>query len=894
MRVRPQSAVFEKIANMDCKRLLLLAAALLAFGTAGARVKYTINDDWRFMKGAPRGACRPCTDDAAWERVNIPHTWNARDADDEVPGFYRGSAWYRKRIVVPASAAGRRVYLCFEGANQRVRLFVDGRFAGRHDGGYTRFVFDITPFVTPGAASLLAVEVDNAHDPDIPPLSADYTFFGGIYRDVSLLLTDAVHVDPADFASSGVRLSTPEVSASRALVSVRTRVANRSAEPACVTVEHRIMAPDGREAARGCCRTTVAPGAVAETAVSDIRIDRPKLWDIDDPNLYRVVTRICAPDGRLLDEVSDPLGLRWFSFDPDRGFSLNGRPRKLVGTCRHQDYSGLGWALPDEMHERDVRLIKEMGGNFLRVSHYPQDPVVLELCDRLGIVASVEIPVVNAVTESEAFLDNAVRMVREMVRQDYNHPSVMIWGYMNEVLLRPPYKDAERTAAYHRAVERVARALEETVRAEDPARYTMMAFHNAPDTYRAAGLTQLPMIQGWNLYQGWYERDISEFERILDRLHAEYPDKVLFVTEYGPGVDPRLHSCAPEQFDFSQEYGLIYHRHYLEQMRRRPFVAGSSLWNLNDFYSEPRVDAVPHVNNKGITGLDRELKDTYLYYKSMLSASPQLIIGNREWRNRAGADDGRGRCVQRVPVFTGLPSASLSVNGRSLGSAPADKGVAFFDVPFVEGENRLVATSGELTDVLTVRFRLAQASPATFSQLNVMLGSARYFDDRRAGLGWIPEQPYAPGGWGYVGGRPLRRAGTGWLGSADDILGTDNDPLFQTQRVGIEAFRADVPDGSYSVCFYWAELDAGGQREALAYNLGADGEAATYAGRRFDVAINGEKVFDNFSIAGEVGCLRAMIRKVDVVVSDGKGLRIDFTPVEGEPVLNAIRICRNH
>ncbi len=880
--------------GMKLRRLVLLAAALLAFGTAGARVKYTINDGWRFMKGAPAEVALPQTDDAAWERVDIPHTWNARDADDEVPGFYRGPAWYRRWLKLPASAAGKRIYLCFEGADQRVRLHVDGRPVGTHTGGYTRFVFDITEYVTPGGSNLLAVEADNSHDPDVPPLSADYTFFGGIYRDVSLLLTDAVHVDPTDRASSGVYLSTPEVSAAQAAVTVRTRVANRSAGAAEVVVEHRIFAPDGREAVRSESRVTLEAGETVETTAGGIRIERPQLWDIDAPNLYRVATRLLTPEGRVLDEVSSPLGLRWFSFDPDRGFELNGRPRKLIGTCRHQDYLGRGWALTDEMHERDVRLIKEMGGNFLRVSHYPQDPVVLEMCDRLGIVASVEIPVVNAVTESEAFLENAVEMAREMVRQNYNHPSVMIWAYMNEVLLRPPYEDAARMAAYFEAVERVALALEETVRAEDPARYTMMAYHNAPDAYRAAGLTRIPMIQGWNLYQGWYERDITEFERILDRLHGEYPDKVLFVTEYGPGVDPRLHSHAPEQFDFTQEYGLAYHRHYLEEIRRRPFVAGSSLWNLNDFYSEPRVDAVPHVNNKGITGLDRELKDTYLYYETMLSATPRLTIGNREWRYRAGADDGRGRCVQPVPVFTNRPTATLSVNGRRLGTVRAENGVAFFDVPFEEGENRLVATSGALTDVLTVDFRLAQATPGRFSGLNVMLGSARYFDDRETGLGWIPEQPYEPGGWGYVGGEPLRREGTGWIGSAEDILGTTADPVFQTQRVGIESFRADVPDGSYSVCFYWAELDSDREREALAYNLGADAGGRSYGGRRFDVRINGEKVLDGFSIAEEAGCLRALVRKAEVVATQGGGIRIDFDPVEGAPVLNAIRIYRNH
>lgn len=873
-------------------RTILFVALLLTVTSAGARIQYTINEAWRFVKGSPYDAFQPAADDADWQIVNIPHTWNDRDADDDVPGFYRGPAWYRKRIVLPASAARQQVYLCFEGANQEVRLYVNGHYAGEHKGGYTRFVFDITKYVVPGGENLLAVEVTNAHNPDIPPLSADFTFFGGIYRDVSLLMTDKVHVAPTDFASSGVYLTTPEVSAGRAVVRIRTLVANDGAEAARIRIEHRILDPDGREVVRVEDAAEVAPGACSEQIRDGVAIDRPQLWDVDDPNLYRVVTRILAADGSLLDEVSNPLGLRWFSFDPDRGFQLNGRPCKLVGTCRHQDYLGRGWALTDEMHERDVRLIKQMGGNFLRVSHYPQDPVVLEMCDRLGIVTSVEIPVVNAVTEDEAFLENSVHMVREMVRQSFNHPSVMIWAYMNEVLLRPPYDDAVRTKSYYAAVERVARTLDETVRREDPARYTMIAFHNAPERYAEAGLTRIPMIQGWNLYQGWYEKDITRFEQILDRLHAEYPDKVLFVTEYGADVDPRVHSFSPEQFDFSQEYGLVYHRHYLEQIRKRPFVAGSSLWNLNAFYSESRADVVPHVNNKGVTGLDREWKDTYLFYKTVLHATPQLTIGNREWKNRGGADDGSGRCVQPVPVFTNQPSVTLTLNGRKLATKRPEQGVAMFDVPFVEGENRLVARAGSLTDALTVDFQLAQASPRAFSELNVMLGSPRYFDDRVAGVAWIPEQPYRPGSWGYVGGEVLRRPGVGWLGAASDILGTKNNPVFQTQRVGIESFRADVPDGTYSVYLCWAELDADEQREALAYNLGADGAQTEYTGRRFDVSVNGVKVLENFSIASEAGFSRAVVRKIDVEVHDGEGLRVDFGRIEGEPVLNAIRIYR--
>ena len=388
----------------------------------------------------------------------------------------------------------------------------------------------------------------------------------------------------------------------------------------------------------------------------------------------------------------------------------------------------------------------------------------------------------------------------------------------------------------------------------------------------------------------------------MDGFHEKYKDKSLIVTEYGPGVDVRLHSYSPERFDFSQEYGIIYHRHYIEQMAARPFIAGSSLWNLNDFYSEPRIDTNPHVNNKGILTLDREKKDEYLFYSAYLSRKPYLSIGNREWKVRGGAmDPVSGQCIQTVPVFTNAPSVELSLNGVVLGSKPVEGACAFFEVPFSDGMNVLEAKAvfpdGPVKDVLPVDFQDVPHRPTgDFLQMNVMLGTPRYFEDRSAGLAWIPEKEYEPGSWGYVGGEPYRRpTGFGTMPGSDmDIAGTDQDPLFQTQRRGIESFRADVPDGTYSVYLYWAELDADAGREALAYNLGADAAAAASGERSFDVSINGSKVLDDFNIAEECGVFHAVIRKFVVEVRDGKGISVDFTPRKGLPVLNAVRIYRNY
>ena len=890
------------------KKLFYIFILLFIVGWAQAqqRVVYTINDGWKFTKGSPFEAQLTGCDDSSWETVNIPHTWNDKDADDETPGFYRGPVWYRKQLFIDKSQEGRQAVIYFEGANQEVRFYLNGQFVGEHKGGYTRFCFDITSHLRYGQENLFAIYVNNVYNPNIPPLSADFTFFGGIYRDVYLQFMNPVHIATNDYASSGVYIRTPEVNNSAASVEITTLLTNDMPQATEIRVENIICDADGKEVKKTQAEVKLAAGETKTDISKKIKIDSPRLWDIDDPYRYMVYTRILDKrKGTLLDEVVNPLGLRWFKFDSEKGFFLNGKGRKLIGTARHQDYFQKGNALRDELHVQDVLLLKEMGGNYLRVSHYPQDPVIMEMCDKLGIVTSVEIPVVNAVTETEEFLHNSVEMAKEMVRQDFNRPSVMIWGYMNEIFLRRPYTEGKQLEDYYRFTEKVARALEATIREEDPSRYTMMAYHNMPQYYEDAHLTEIPMIQGWNLYQGWYEPDINEFQRLLDRAHKVYKGKVLMVTEYGPGVDPRVHSYQPERFDFSQEYGLVYHKHYLNEMMKRPFVAGSSLWNMNDFYSESRVDAVPHVNNKGVVGLNREKKDVYWFYKTALSRRPILVIGNREWKSRGGVvNTAQKECIQSVPVFSNAEEVELFVNNKSLGKKKIEDNYALFDVPFVGGENLLeaVAVTGgnKLRDMLRIQFQLVGSQlkdeAVPFTELNVMLGSPRYFEDRAANVAWIPEQEYKPGSWGFIGGTSYRRQ-TGFgtmLGSDIDIHGTDMNPIFQTQRVGIKSFKADVPNGEYSVYLHWAELESDKEREALVYNLGADSEQTFAGNRSFGISINGTTVSDDFNVARDYGYARAVIKKFVITVKDGKGVSVDFHKKEGEPILNAIRIYRNY
>jgi beta-galactosidase len=899
-----------RISGCGLALLLFVSLLPLARSRAQGRVVQTLDAGWLFQKDES-GSLRPAAPPAAgWSAVSLPHTWNAADVLDDEPDYYRGPGWYRKTLALPADWAPRRLYLHFEGANQETEVYVNGQLAGRHAGGYTAFRVPISAQLPAGATTAeLLVKVSNRHNPSIPPLSADFTFYGGLYRDVQLIAAAPVHFDLDNYASAGVFVTTPQVSAAAATVLVRGAVTNDAPAARTVRVRQRLLDAAGQLVAEQTSKLRLAPGQRLPFSQPFKPLRRPHLWSPQDPYLYRVVSEVLDEQGRPLDAVTNPLGLRWFRFDAAQGFFLNGQPLKLIGTNRHQDQPGLGNALPDALHERDVRLVKQMGGNFLRVSHYPQDPTVLQACDRLGILASVEIPVVNAITESEDFYRTCETMQTEMIRQDYNHPSVVLWAYMNEVLLQLPAglkKESEAGKAYLQNVARLAQRLDDLSRREDPARGTMLVCHGAFDLYRDAGLLRIPTVVGWNLYPGWYSPKLEDFPAFLERHRRELPDKPLMVTEYGADSDIRLHSLQPQRFDKTSEYSDRYHAYYLREILARPFVAGSAVWNLAEFNSEKRQEAVPHVNNKGLLTGDRQPKDAYLFYQAQLLHTPFLAIGARGWRLRAGVAAGPDSlyCVQPVEVFTNQPAVELRLNGRLLGTRPTEQGVARFRVPFGPGRNQLTATvpGGAVADQADIEFQLIPTRLASaalpFRELNVSLGDERQFSDEARQQVWLPEQAYQPGGWGYVGGQVFRLPGNGLLpyGSNRNVLGTDYDALYQTQRVGLGQFRFDVPNGQYEVTLHFAELENAPPVEQLAYNLqkapAPDPANPAPAGRSFDVRLNGQLVLPALGSGNYLTPLQAQRFTFPVTVQGGQGVVVDFQAQRGETVLNGIQLKR--
>lgn len=889
--------------------ILVLLVSFLFIGVnsyaQNARQSYTINGNWAFYKGALEMPVQASA--VAWDTVSIPHSWNTHDVADDTKGYYRGEAWYLKRFMVGEHTKGKNAYLEFKAVNQEAEVYVNGTLAGSHVGGYTAFIIDITPYIRYGQENEVWVKANNRFHEDIPTLTADFTFFGGIYRDVILTFTDKVHFSMNSHGSSGVLVSTPKVSAEQADVEVKGQLMNETNSSRRVKVVSYIKDAQSQTVATASSSYNVRPGASVSFTNAVKNFKSPKLWSPDSPYLYRVVTQIVdRSNNEVLDETSASLGFRWFRFDAEKGFFLNGEHLKLIGTNRHQDYPGLANALPKGLHERDVELVKAMGSNFLRVSHYPQDPAILEACDRLGLITAVEIPIVNTITESEAFADNSEEMLREMIMQNYNHPSVVIWAYMNEVLLRPKFQDQpERQQVYFDNIAQLAQRLENVVREMDPYRYTMIPNHGAFNLYKKVGLTEIPMIVGWNLYQGWYGRDINVFGQFLDRHRREIPDKPLIVTEYGAGADPRLRSDNPERFDFSLEYLTYYHQVYLEEILSRDFVAGVNVWNLADFSSESRVDAVPHINNKGLLTHDRRPKEAYFLYQAYLLDRPFVAIGPKLWDRRIGIETQPGVSVQRIEAFTNMPTATLYLNGKSLGENKADKKIASWDVPFQSGENLLevvVEFEGKVyKDFHKVDFQLVprdlKSSTLPFRELRVSLGDPRIFLDDLTGELWLPDQTYTSGSWGTIGGEPYRMANLRRqsFGSDQNILGTPNDPIYQSQQVGLEGFKADLPNGLYEITLHFAELVAIDEKETLAYNLD-DGEtvAAEDTERVFDVWVNDKLVLKDLNLAEETGRERAVAYRLVTELHDDEGLLVSLKPKKGEPVLNAIEIKKMH
>lgn len=893
-----------KIKKFICLFTLFFA---IPFVMVSQRINTTINTGWLFHKGDVDISTEKFASDR-WNYVNIPHTWNNEDAFDEEDGFYQGPAWYAKVINIPSKWETSQVYLHFGGANQETDLYLNGKKIGNHIGGYTAFRFNISPYLEFGKDNLLTIRVTNALNDDIPPLRMDYTFYGGIYRDVNLIVTDEIHFDMDNNASDGVFTKLDEISKNNAKISVTGNLINDSKQKQKLRLETQIIDRENKVVVSKNIKASLAAGKTFDFKIDDLEIQNPNLWSPDDPYLYKVISRIYSNDKseRLLDQLITPLGLRWYEFDDQNRFILNGKPTKLIGANRHQDKPEKGSALSDDDHRNDFKHIKDLGMNFVRLAHYPQDQAVYDACDRLGLMVWSEMPGTVKITQSEAFTNNSLNMQREHIRQTRNHPSLVFYGYMNEVMIRlfsgrnKNMPEAERRQIADATVE-LAKKLETLTKKEAPDHKTVMAVHytsNFDDGYNKYGITDVPDVLGWNLYFGWYYGDKEDFTPYIAEQHERYPDRPLIISEYGPGADIRNHSETPKPWDFTEDYQVIMHESYLKQMMDMPYLAGFAAWNFANFGSERRGDAIPNVNQKGLVNHDRSEKAVTNLYRAWFSKKPVLHIGLRNYTQQAGIEDesGKGFSSSSVKIFSNADNVELWHNGVSLGTKTVSLHTVSFDVPFRNGQNQLYAKDNNgLEDEIEVSFDLYPRSlrSGTPKEIAVNVGAHWSFYDPADKVLWMADRKYSPGLWGYEGGEPLIRGGGRQpkTGISNDILGTENDPLFQTFNEGISAYRFDVEEGIYEVEICLIEPNRKTPDEELIYNLSTNEEKKIKEGSRvFTVAINDNTVLSELNLAQNFGPLRAVTYKFQVFAKGKDGLKIEFMPIEGEPVLSGIRI----
>ena len=860
------------------KKLLSLVVLLVTISNYAQQIRHieTINEAWYFYKGSLETPFN--TDETVvWENVTIPHSWNTEDILDDEDGYYRGEGWYKKTFTIPQVYENQQVFLLFEAANQVTSLFVNGKPVGEdHIGGYTTFARDITSALKAGKNEI-TVKVDNAHNDEIVPQAADFSFYGGIYRDIQLIITKPVHFEIANVGANAIFIRTPEVSDASAKVSVQAKLVRP--KKGTYYVKQSLY-----DAKNNLVKEVTSKSSFGKDVYSEFSIANPNLWSPENPYLYKLVSEVVDKKGNILDRIENVVGFRWFSFNAKEGFFINGKQTKLIGTCRHQDFYGKANAVSDEVHRNDMKLLKEMGSNFLRIAHYPQDPAILEMCNKMGFVATLEIPFVDKAAANEAGKQNTINMLKEAIRFNYNNPSIVAWNLGNETTMKAPDKLGE---AYTKHFVSTHEALAKTIKEEDETRYSYTVFFREPAYQDKLGI-RFTEIVGYNKYYGWYIEELEDIDKnlrsLVERTLAIDPDKPFILSEYGGGADPRLRSYNPTRFDFSVDYQFLLHKAYMKAILDIPEIVGANVWNYADFQVEHRKDAVPHINNKGLVTADRKKKDAYYLYQALLNDTPFIAIASKGWKKRAGIADvvAGNSATQPITVVGNGDEVELLVNGNSVGKQNFDFATATFNVPFEQGQNLIEVISekdGKTSkDFANIEFTLQpknlKSETNPFKEIAINVGSFCYFiETDNVDYLWMPDQAYEKGGFGYVGGDFLRFKSKrrNNIGVDVSVKGTENDPIYQTQRIGIEAYKFDVPNGTYELSLLLAELK-------------------TKNDNIMTISVNGKPIWSDINLKQDYGNDRGVAKRFLITVEGDKGITVEFDAKKGETRLSGIKL----
>ena len=635
-----------------------------------------LNNDWnfRFSHQVQKGT---------EVRVDLPHTWNAQDALSGKIDYKRGIGNYEKNLFIRPEWKGKRLFIRFEGVNNIADVFINRRHIGEHRGGYGAFIFEITGKVEYGKENSILVRVNNGEQLDIMPLVGDFNFYGGIYRDVHLLITDETCISPLDYASPGVRLIQDSVSHRYAKVRATVDLSNGSSGNQKVELNVRLL--DGQRVVKEGTKNVNLSGNEVMQQELTFEIDQPHLWNgRQDPFLYQAEVTLFR-NGQMVDRVTQPLGLRFYRIDPDKGFFLNGKHLPLQGVCRHQDRSEVGNALRPQHHEEDVALMLEMGVNAVRLAHYPQATYFYDLMDKNGIIVWAEIPFVGpggyndkGFVDLPAFRANGKEQLKELIRQHYNHPSICVWGLFNEL-----------TELGDNPVEYI-KELNVLAHQEDTTRPTTSASNQMGD------LNFITDAIAWNRYDGWYGGTPADLGKWLDRMHKDHPEICIAISEYGAGASiyhqqDSLVKTVPTSWWHPENWQTYYHIENWKTISSRPYVWGSFVWNMFDFGAAHRTEGDrPGINDKGLVTFDRKVrKDAFYFYKANWNREePMLYLTGK--RNTV-----RTQRLQTITAFTNLSGAELFVNGKSYGKAIPDSYaiLEWKNVELEPGENEIKVVS---------------------------------------------------------------------------------------------------------------------------------------------------------------------------------------------------------
>ncbi len=615
------------------------------------------NDNWTFTK--EQESCE----------VTIPHTWNAADGTDGGNDYWRGTASYTKKFARPEMTAEDEVWIEFAGVAMSAQVLLNGVSLAEHKGGYSTFRVNLTSQLQD--ENTLEVLVDNSKNDQVYPQKADFTFYGGIYREVKLITVSKAHFELGYYGSSAVKV-TPVMEGEDAAVTVETwQTAGEKIQVVCDGNTYEAANENG-------------------TAKVSFTISNAHLWDgLQDPFMYDMTVSLVA-DGAVTDEMTTSFGCRSFKIDPEKGFFLNGRSYPLCGAARHQDREGLGNALTAKEHEEDLAIMLEMGCNCIRLAHYQHDSYFYDLCDRAGMITWVEIPYISE--HMPTANDNTISQMKELVVQNYNHPSIVCWGLSNEITSSGGVND--NMINNHKALNDLCHELDQT-------RPTTMAHAFMLET--DSPMVTIADVCGYNLYYGWYLGELADNDTFMDNFHKQHPDYPLGLTEYGADANPQYQNPRPDKGDWTESYQAVYHEHLLKMWSERPYIWIMSCWNMFDFGADGRNEGgKPGQNQKGLVTFDRKLKkDAFYIYKAYLSQDPFVHLCGSRYVDRPEEET-------EIKVYTNQPQVTLLVNGQEIETKACEK-VACFTIANV-GKQTIEAVAGDLKDSMTIQ-KVEQANP---------------------------------------------------------------------------------------------------------------------------------------------------------------------------------------